>query len=207
MPLLFIFDMDEVLVDYDWRIRMAALESATGMPVARLRELWWQPGIGEFAAEAGAFADADEHLAAFHEAIGVPVAEDEWVRARGAAMTPRPGMLAAARRASELGTITLLTNNGPLAARHLPTLAPEVVDLFGDHALTSSEYGARKPDPLVFERVLARYSSRPEDAFFADDLEHNILSARDLGITSHHVLGDHPESLLAAIEAFAASRA
>lgn len=206
MPLLFIFDMDDVLVDYDWRTRMAGLESLTGVPFAELRRRWWTDD-GEFAAEAGGFDGADHYLAAFRSAIGVEVDEHEWVRVRGAAMRPRPGMLAAAARASELGTITLLTNNGPLAGRHLATLAPEVAELFGDHAFTSSDYGARKPDPTVFERVLERYGVGASDAFFADDLPENIAGARSLGITAHHVLGDHPELLLEAIESFAAARA
>lgn len=207
VPLLFIFDMDDVLVDYDWRARMAGLAAATGLPVPVLRERWWLAEGGELAAEAGAFADADEYFAAFLAATGVSIAEDEWVRVRAAAMRPRPGMLAAAERAAELGTITLLTNNGPLAGRHLPRLAPEVAGLFGEHAYTSSDYGARKPDPVVFERVLARYGASAGEAFFADDLAPNIAGARGVGITSHHVLGDDPASLLAAIESFAASRA
>lgn len=206
MPLLFIFDMDDVLVDYDWRTRMAGLESLTGVPFAELRRRWWTAD-GEFAAEAGGFEGADHYLAAFRSAIGVEVDEHEWVRVRGSAMRPRPGMLAAAARASELGTITLLTNNGPLAGRHLATLAPEVAELFGDHAFTSSDYGARKPHPEVFERVLERYGVAASDAFFADDLPENIAGARSLGITAHHVLGDHPELLLEAIESFAAARA
>ncbi len=206
MPLLFIFDMDDVLVDYDWRTRMAALTSATGVPFEELRRRWWHDD-GEWAAEAGAFDSADAYLSAFRTAIGAHVDELEWVRARGAAMRARPGMLAAATRASELGTITLLTNNNPLTGRHLRTLAPEVADLFGDHAFTSSDYGARKPHPVVFERVLDRYGVAATDAFFADDLPENIAGARSLGITAHHVLGDHPELLLEAIEAFAAARA
>jgi len=206
MPLLFIFDMDDVLVDYDWRVRMAALETATGLSLAELRRRWWTPE-GEFRAEAGGFDGPDDYLAAFRSAIGVDLPEAEWVRIRGSAMRARPAMLAAAARASELGTITLLTNNGPLTGRHLGTLAPEVAELFGEHAFTSSHYGARKPDPVVFERVLERYGVRADDAFFADDLPDNIASARSLGITSHHVLGDHPEALLDAIESFAAARA
>lgn len=206
MPLLYIFDMDDVLVDYDWRVRMAGLAAATGVSFAELRRRWWHER-GEFAAEAGGFADADAYLAAFRAAVGVDIAEQEWVRIRGSAMRPRPGMLAAAARAGELGTITLLTNNGPLAGRHLTTLAPEVAALFGDHALTSSHYGARKPDPVVFERVLDAYGVEASDAFFADDLADNIEAARSLGITAHHVLGDEPEALRAAIEDFAAARA
>ena len=31
MPLLFLFDMDDVLYDYDWRLRMAGLTELTGL--------------------------------------------------------------------------------------------------------------------------------------------------------------------------------
>jgi glucose-1-phosphatase len=204
MTLLFIFDMDDVLVDYDWRTRMAGLTELTGLPLAELRRRWWHTG-GELRAEAGGFDGADDYLAAFRDAIGTDVTEDDWVRIRGSAMTPRPDALAAVRRASELGQVTLLTNNGPLTQRHLARLAPEVAELFGEHALTSSHYGARKPDPVVFERVLEAYGARAADAFFADDLEENVAGAASLGITTY-LYGDAP-GLLAAIESFARDRA
>jgi HAD superfamily hydrolase (TIGR01509 family) len=186
MALLFIFDMDNVLYDYDWRTRMAALSELTGHSVRGLRERWWHTGAEE-RAEAGGFASAEHYLDSFREAVGVDVAEDDWVRARGGAMAPLPDSLDAVARASELGTVTLLTNNGPLTAKHLPRLAPELVPLFGlEHLRTSSQYGARKPDPVVFERVLERYDFAPEDAFFADDLTENVAAAASVGITVHH---------------------
>jgi HAD superfamily hydrolase (TIGR01509 family) len=185
MALLFIFDMDNVLYDYDWRTRMASLSQLTGHSVRRLRERWWHTGAEE-RAEAGGFADALHYLDSFCEAVGVDVAEDDWVRARGGAMTPLPESLSAVARAAELGTVTLLTNNGPLTAKHLPRLAPELVPLFGhEHLRTSSQYGARKPDREVFERVLDRYGTAPEDAFFADDLAENVAGAASVGITAH----------------------
>lgn len=201
--LLFIFDMDDVLYDYDWRVRMAGLTAVTGIPLAELRERWWHDG-GELAAEAGGFDTADSYLRAFSTAIGVDVSEQEWVRIRGSAMTPWPKSIAAVARAAELGQVTLLTNNGPLTARHLPALAPELVPIFGDNLFTSSDYGARKPNPEVFQSVLERYGVDAEDAFFADDLAVNIEGARSVGITGH--LFVTPEKLLAAIEDFPASR-
>lgn len=204
MSLLFVFDMDDVLYDYDWRVRMAALSEATGHPVAELRRRWWHE-TGELHAEAGGFEDADAYLAAFRSALEVDLDEHEWVRIRGSAMTPRPAALAAVRRAAELGRVTLLTNNGPLVHKHLPTLAPELVGLFGEHLHTSSHYGARKPDPIVFERVLAAYGVPAEHAFFADDLPENVAGAASIGITTYHY--GTAEGMLAAIEAFAAERA
>ena len=201
--LLFIFDMDDVLYDYDWRVRMAGMTELTGLSLQELRERWWHDR-GEWAAEAGYFESAQTYLAAFEGAMGMPIDEAEWVRVRGSAMTAWPQSLAAVRRASELGRVTLLTNNGPLVGKHLATLAPALVELFGEHLFTSSHYGARKPDPVVFERVLAAYDAAPEDAFFADDLQVNVAGAASVGITAHHF--QSPAELLAAIEDFAAGR-
>jgi putative hydrolase of the HAD superfamily len=203
MSLLFIFDMDDVLYSYNWRVRMEGMTAMTGFELDELRRRWWHDE-GEWAAEAGEYESADAYLAAFESAMGMAIDEDEWVRVRGSAMTVRPDSLAAVRRASELGEVTLLTNNGPLAHKHLAALAPELVELFGDHLFTSSHYGARKPDPRVFERVLAVYGVAAEDAFFVDDMRMNVEGARSVGITAH--LFSSPAELLAAIEAFAASR-
>ncbi len=101
--------------------------------------------------------------------------------------------------------MTLLTNNGPLSARHIATLASELVPVFGEHLFTSSDYGARKPDPEVFQAVLDRYGVPASDAFFADDLETNVAGARSVGITAHRFTD--ATSLRAAIEEFAAAHA
>jgi len=201
--MLFIFDMDEVLYTYDWRERMRGMARLTGLSFDELRRRWWHE-TGEHAAEAGTFATGDDYLAAFEDAVGCRVDVTEWVRLRGGAMTPLPESIAAVRRAAEFGQITLLTNNNALAGEHLATLAPELADLFGDHLLTTSHYGARKPNPEVFTRVLAEYRMPPKRAFFADDLIENVQGAASIGITAH--LFESGERLHAAIEEFALPR-
>jgi glucose-1-phosphatase len=203
MSLLFIFDMDDVLYGYDWTARSESLALLTGLSSETLQDLWWRKGR-ESEAEAGLHASPEAYLLAFNAAIGVDVAEDDWVSIRGGAMTPMAQSLKAVARAAELGQVTLLTNNGPLAAKHLATLAPELVPLFGDHLFTSSDYSARKPDPIVFERVLQRYGTPARDAFFADDLPENVAGAESVGITGH--LFTTGSALLAVIEGFSAAR-
>jgi glucose-1-phosphatase len=204
MTLLYIFDMDDVLYDYDWRARMAAMTAITGYSLGEMRQRWWNDS-GEWAAEAGVFTTADEYLSAFTAAMGMPIDEEDWVAARAGAMAPRSESLAAVRRASELGDVTLLTNNGALAHKHLERLAPDLVPLFGDHLFTSSFYGARKPNPVVFHRVLDRYEREAHDAFFVDDMKINVDGAASIGITAHHY--STPLAMREAIEAFAAARA
>jgi HAD superfamily hydrolase (TIGR01509 family) len=203
MTLLFIFDLDDVLYEYDWRARMAAMSELTGLSFLELRRLWWHDD-GEFGAEVGLYRTGREYLSAFETAIGQSVDVDRWVEIRAAAMTAWPDSLAAVQRAAELGQVTLLTNNGALLGDHLPTLAPELVDLFGDHLHTSSHYGARKPNPEVYERTLEAYGVEPHNAFFADDMRENVESARRLGITGHHFVNG--AGLRRAIEEFAAAR-
>ncbi|GAA1442300.1 HAD-IA family hydrolase [Leifsonia poae] len=201
--MLFVFDMDNVLYDYDWRHRMSAMTELTGLELTELRDRWWN-AEGEGAAEAGAFPTPEAYLDALSAALEVDLSVSDFLRARGGAMTPWPGSLAAVERAAELGTVTLLTNNGPLVEAHLATLAPELVPLFGrDHLFSSSHYGARKPDPVVFERVLERYGADASETFFADDLPENVAGARSVGISAH--LFRNPEGLLAAVDDFAVS--
>jgi glucose-1-phosphatase len=204
MGLLFVFDMDDVLYDYDWRIRMRGLTELTGHDIAELRRRWWHDD-GEWAAEAGHWTDGDAYLAAWSHAIGAEVTREDWLANRGSAMTPRPEALAAVARAAELGRVTLLTNNNALVGENLATLAPDLVPLFGvEHLRSSSSYGARKPDPRVFEAVLREYGEPADHTFFADDMPVNVEGARSIGITAH--LYRDPAGLLAAIEDFAAAR-
>lgn len=203
MTRLFIFDMDHVLYDYNWDVRIAGLADLTGLAPAEIKERWWDAGL-ERQAEAGQWSTGDEYIDAFSRAIQTPVDKRDWVRIRAAAMSPRPDAIAAVERAAQLGTVTLLTNNGALVGESLHTLAPALVDVFGEHLLTSSAYGARKPDPEVFRNVLGRYNTGAEDAFFADDLTENVAGAASVGITAH--LYTTAAGLREAIELFATVR-
>lgn len=203
MGLLFVFDMDDVLYDYDWRIRMSGLTELTGLDLAELRRRWWHAD-GEWAAEAGHWPDGASYLADWSAAVGTTLTAENWLANRGSAMSPRPEALAAVARAAELGRVTLLTNNGPLVGENLATLAPELVPLFGhEHLKASSHYGARKPDPRVFEEVLRAYDEPAEHVFFADDMPINVDGAASVGITAH--LYRDAAGLRQAIEDFADS--
>lgn len=202
VTLLFVFDMDDVLYDYDWRQRMQSLTAITGHDLHELRRRWWMSGL-EWKAEAGDPSDPDEYLAMVTSIIGAAVSRQEWVRIRAEATRARPAALDAVSRAAELGQVALLTNNGILIHHHLHEVAPELVGIMGrEHLHASAAFGARKPDPLVYERVLAHYGADASDTFFTDDRSENIEGAESIGITGH--LYRDEAALLAAIEEFAA---
>jgi HAD superfamily hydrolase (TIGR01509 family) len=136
------------------------------------------------------------------------MSREQWLANRRSAMRVDPEALLAVARAAELGQVTLLTNNNPMVAENLAELAPELVPLFGEHLHASCEYGARKPDPLVFERVLETYGVDAAEAFFADDMADNVASAASVGITAHRVThATGAAAMLEAIEQFASAQA
>ena len=58
-----------------------------------------------------------------------------------------------------------------------------------DALVYSSEIGARKPSPAIFEMTLSRLGVRPEEALVLDDSLANATAARELGMDAIHVTG------------------
>ena len=54
--------------------------------------------------------------------------------------------------------------------------------------LSSSDLGAKKPDPVFFERVLSKvgFSGKPIEVFFVDDDLENIETAKEMGFDTFY---------------------
>jgi putative hydrolase of the HAD superfamily len=182
---LALFDMDDVVYDYCRADRIAVLVAATGLDPDFIEQRIWFDGV-ETAADGGAYPTPELYLAAWAERLGYPLAEDDWVRARAAGMTLEPGTLAVIDRLAAAGlTVAVLTNNGPLVARHKDRLAPELAARVGDRFLVSSTFGTQKPDPAIYTAALARLGFAPGESFFVDDREDNCAGARRAGLAAH----------------------
>jgi glucose-1-phosphatase len=179
-----IFDMDEVLYDYDHRIRLALLEDLTGRPATDIDAAVWG-GPHESKAEAGHPATAEGYLAQFAELLEYPIDFNTWAHIRRNMMRARPDVLNLVRQLKKSADVALLTNNGMLLKSVMPICVPEVVDIFGEKAHVSAEFKARKPDPIVYQRVCARYGYEPEQCAFIDDREENVEGARQVGLKGH----------------------
>lgn len=51
-----------------------------------------------------------------------------------------------------------------------------------DAVFASNKMGLSKPDPVFYRYILEKEAVKPEDAFFVDDTEANVLSAGQMGI-------------------------
>ncbi|WP_299811045.1 HAD-IA family hydrolase [uncultured Roseibium sp.] len=179
-----IFDMDQVLYDYDHRTRLALLEQLTGRAAADIDAAVWG-GPHENAAEAGNPDTAEGYLAQFARLLDYPIDFDTWVDIRRKMMRPRSDVLDLVRDIRKSADVALLTNNGMMLKAALPVCAPEAVAIFGDKAHVSAEFRCRKPDPLVYLRICERYCRKPEESVFVDDRPDNVAGAELAGLQGH----------------------
>ncbi|HKU89915.1 MAG TPA: HAD family phosphatase [Steroidobacteraceae bacterium] len=182
---LIIFDLDETLVDFTPARRLELLAQITGLPQDRIHASIWGSDF-ERLAEQGAYATGDAYLAGFNERLGVELTRDQWIAARRAAMRLRPEMIALVAELKPHFELALLTNNGALLREALPVLVPEVCALIDRRLHASCDFGARKPDPEVFTRLVARYGVAPSRALFIDDHHEFIEGARRAGLGTIH---------------------
>jgi HAD superfamily hydrolase (TIGR01509 family) len=200
---LYLFDFDKTLYAYDSRKRLPAQSRLSGVSQYHLAKTWWAAGY-EIRAELGEWATAADYLDEFARVTGARLTLDQWCEARHEASTPNAGVVSALRRASELGEVSLFSNNPPPFIETLARMAPDVAAVIGPNVLVSCEIGVRKPDPEAYRRALAHYGVEAANAFFVDDSAANIAGAASVGITTFHYrsAADVP-ALDSAIEAFA----
>ncbi|WFU42250.1 HAD family phosphatase [Bradyrhizobium sp. CB82] len=179
-----LFDMDNVLCDYDRGKRVAYLAELAGVSSERVHKAIWDSGF-ELLGDSGAL-DGPDYLRGFGERIGYPLSLDEWVEARRRSMKADLAMLETVGGLRESVEIAVLTNNTTLVADHIDTLFPELRPLFGSRIYTSAQFKAAKPDPQCYRLCLSELRTRPEAVLFVDDLAENVAGAREAGLLAHH---------------------
>jgi glucose-1-phosphatase len=204
---LYFFDLDRTLYAYNFRYRLPELARLSGASQYQIASTWWAVGY-EIRAEAGEWPTSDAYLDEFARITGGRrLSLEEWASARALSMSRVDASVEALRRAAELGTVCLLSNNPSPLGEALPLLTPDVVEIVGDNILVSYMLGIRKPEPQLFTRALDRFGASASTTFFADDSAENVEGARSVGITGYHLeyMDGVPQTdtLLPAIEAFA----
>ncbi|MCK1423348.1 HAD family phosphatase [Bradyrhizobium sp. 180] len=181
---LVLFDMDNVLCDYEREKRVAFLAELAGITSEAVYKAIWASGF-EFLGDTGAL-DASDYLRGFGERIGYSLSLDEWVEARRRSMQAKRAMLEIADSLRKTVDIAVLTNNTTLVADHIDTLLPDLRPLFGSQIYTSAQFKTAKPDPRCYRRCLSELNVRPEMALFVDDVAANVAGAREAGLSAHH---------------------
>lgn len=184
---LVIFDMDGVLDRYDLNARLARLSAVTGKSADAIHAAIWKSGF-EDAADAGKLS-AMEYLEGFGARIGAPLSRQDWIAARRAAMHPNRDVLALAEELKRRTGIAVLTNNGFLVKESFDQLFPELPPLFGEKLHVAADFGAKKPEPEVYRRLLALHGIEAGKAMMIDDKAENVDGAEAAGLVGYRFTG------------------
>ncbi len=179
-----VFDMNEVLYDWDPQVRLKLLEELTGRPAAEIDAAVWG-GPHEAEAEAGNPGTAEGYLEQFGKLLDYPIDFETWADIHRRMMRPRPDVLDLGRQVKARADVAMLTNNGMMLKAALPDCAPEMIEIFGEKAHVSAEFKVRKPDPQIYRRICGKYGHAPERSAFIDDKEANVRGAEEAGLVGH----------------------
>jgi len=181
---LVLFDLDDVLVDYDREVRCRRLGERIDRDADSVHRALFASGL-ETEADLGRI-DAETQARALGASLGTQVSLADCIDARAASMRPRLAMLAMVESLSARCALAILTNNGFLVRDHFERLCPPFAPFFADRVHCSAMYGLSKPDPEIFLRCAASLGVAPSRTLFIDDRPENIVGAERAGMLGHH---------------------
>jgi putative hydrolase of the HAD superfamily len=177
-----VFDLGGVLVDAAGRIALMALAPHL-QDEAVVIDCWNRsPAVALF--ERGRITP-QQFAASFAEEWDIQVTPSEFLAAFAAWIRGLyPGAKSLVQALRTRHRVGCLSNTNAVHWDRL-TDAQAMFDFcFASHLI-----GHMKPDRQAYEHVLQQLDAPPEDVYFFDDLEVNVLAARHVGINAFHVRG------------------
>lgn len=173
-----IFDLGNVLIDYDHQRTLAAMARLYGMDPEQISAAFDQVGaafgLGEM--DTQEFHHRMDRLlghstdgAAFEAAFNAGPARNDAALAYAVALQQHPGV-----------TVAAISNTNQLHVAWIDANAPELNQL--DLVMMSNEVGMAKPDPAIFRLALELLDLPAGQTLFVDDLAENVEAARHLGM-------------------------
>jgi len=183
-PKLVVFDLDDVLVEYQRERRVEVLARAVGAPPATVVEALFKSGL-ETKNDRGELG-LEDYLDAVRRRHGVDIPLEAFVDARRQSMRLHREVLQLAECIAAQTTLALFTNNGQWLGRQLPKFFPELRPLFGTRMVTTGQLGLTKPDPQAFYACLSTLGFAPSSSLVIDDRIENVAGAQSAGLDAIH---------------------
>jgi putative hydrolase of the HAD superfamily len=178
-----IFDLGNVLLDFDHRIAAGKIAKFTDMSGEEIYNLF-------FDSQATALFEAgkihpEEFFAIIRKKLKLNLNLEEFIPIWNEIFffsEKNLGVYNIAHRLKENYRVALLSNINILHFDYIKKTFP-VLDAFHD-ILTSCELKLRKPDPAIYAKTLQVLGTKPDETFYTDDRPELIKGAKKLGINS-----------------------
>ena len=174
----FLFDMGNVLLDFDFEPAFRRLAHSNGTTPRQVRDYFVQSGL-EVLFDGGQVTGR-----AFHRdvcrALDLPLSFGRFEKIWNGIFTPDRRMANLARRLGRRYRMALLSNTNAMHARHVERRYPEILGVF-DHRLYSFREKMRKPDARLYRRAARTLKTEPGGIFYIDDRADLTEAAGELG--------------------------
>lgn len=196
-----IFDLGNVLVFFDQGKALRALAQYVNPLTAML--LWARKDefLKDLRAEADLLETGRMFLEQFYSRlkgkIGLTIDFDGFQRIWNDIFSPNEPMLALAQKLSSRYDCYIFSNTNASHYEYVKTTYPALS--FAKGWSVSHELGAMKPAREFYERALAQHQLSPTSCLFIDDLEPNVIGARECGLDA--ILYFSPDQLIADLSA------
>jgi len=173
-PKAVVFDIGNVLLDFDYRKTAARIESRCKLPAAEIYKLITSPNaFNDF--ESGRVT-GEKFFSDFQKLSGFSGAQAEFAEPFGDIFTEVPEMIAFNERLRARGIPTyILSNTNEFSIAWIRKRYPFFAN-FNDY-IFSHEHNCMKPGAHIYEVVEEKSGLRGPDLFYMDDREENIAAA------------------------------
>lgn len=197
-PKIFLFDIGNVLMDFDLQILLDRLARDSGQP---LRALSAQDVEMYCAAETGRISD-QEYIDYLNAAYGLNWSIADYIQIWEEMFSVNPVgrslFLGALER--ELPVYTLSN----IAQHHMDAIEQVEPGFFqgATGLFLSYQMGVRKPHPDIYKQALAQLGVDGEQCLFIDDMPENVAAARAAGIQAYQFVPETYDQVKETVDSF-----
>lgn len=195
---IFLFDIGNVLVDFDFNVMTKRIEKESGRACGELTERDMQM---HDAVERGEISD-QQWVDYLNDARGLSWTVDDligvWQEMFFINPVGRKLFLDSIARGLPVYTLS------NIAKHHIDAIERNWPDFFAGATglFLSYEMGTRKPDSEIYEQALGKLNAEGRQCLFIDDRPENIAAARAAGIHAHQFVPENHDAVDEAIGRF-----
>ncbi len=194
----FIFDIGNVLVDFDFQVLLQQIADDSGTPAKppTERDLEMHHAVEEGVISDQAFADY------LNEAKGLSWSVDDLIGVWQKMFTVNQTGYGMFREAIARGLPVYTLSN--IAEHHIEAIERNWPDFFDGATglFLSYQVGARKPNAEIYRHMLDDLGVKGEQCLFLDDLTKNVEAARAAGIQAHQFIPANHAAIREAVKGF-----
>lgn len=178
-----IFDLGNVLIDFDHLIAAKKISKLTNMTAQEIYELFFDSELTSLFEEGR--ISPSEFFVKVKEKLDLELDYERFASIWNEIFffsEKNSSVYSIAKSLKKIYKLALITNINILHFDYLKKNFP-VFDIF-DPVVTSFQIGFRKPHPLIYKKTLEMLQVLPENVFYTDDRADLVSKAKDSGINS-----------------------